>query len=161
MKKRLAKPFSKQDEKTDIRKLVILPVAVICYLVSIVLPISFVLITHVPLNRESDAAVVNGLITVSAILLGFSAIHGRQNVGTKSIRDALPLAVFFVQVILLVITSFSYFVGYLMLSYPPLSAVVGATTSILVNLSSWILIRVLNLLSDIESEDEEDNANQK
>jgi hypothetical protein len=68
--------------------------------------------------------------------------------------------VFFVQILLLVITSFSYFVGYLTLSYPPLGAVVGATTSILVNLCSWMLIRVLNLVSDIESK-AEDNTNQK
>jgi len=160
MNKEPTKLFSDQDEKSDIRKSVILMVAAICYLISLLLPISLVLITHTPLNRESDAAVVNGLITVSAILLGFSAIHGRENIKPKSITDALPLVVFFVQILLLVITSFSYFVGYLTLSYPPLSAVVGATTSILVNLCSWMLIRVLNLVSDIESK-AEGNTNQK
>jgi hypothetical protein len=139
----------KQD-KVIARRRVLLIVAIFCYLISIFLPISFVLIAHIPLDRQCDAAVINGIITASAILFGFSALRKWR---IESIYDALSLIIFFFQILILVVTSFLYFVGYLTLSYPPLSVMVGATTSLLVNLSSLLLTGVLTVLADNEDED--------
>jgi hypothetical protein len=135
---------SDTNGKWKIETIALLLTAVICYCLSILIPICLVLITGARLDREVDPEVVNGIITGSAIFFAFSTLYGEKR---KSFQ-VFPFVIFFVQVLLLVVTCVVYFAGYLTLQYAPLSALLSAMISLLNNLSSWLLIHVLNLVLD-------------
>lgn len=130
--------------KWKIETIALLLIAVIFYCLSIFFPIYVILIIGAPLHRAVDPEVVNGIITGSAIFFGFSTLHDEKR---KSFQ-ALPFLIFSIQVFLLVVTCVFYFVGYVTFQYTPLSALLSATISLLNNLSSWLLIHVLNVVLD-------------
>ena len=131
-----------ENEKIVIGKTILLIIAIFCYLMSLFLPLALALIMGMPLDEQVDPEVINGIITVSAIFFGFSALRNGRN---RTRHDFILLLIFFFQILVLVIATVSYFISYLRFSYSPLIAMVGTTTSLLVNLSSWLLIKILQV----------------
>jgi hypothetical protein len=133
------------------REKFVLAFAVFIYAFAIFSPY-YILAEHsVPLDKEANATSINGILAVSVIIFGLSSLNTRE---IDKIEDYGKYMVFFVlfvvQVALLAFSGFFYFGDNATRGYPTFGTMMLATVSLLFNLGTWMVVRLLRTAWKIE-----------
>jgi len=121
--------------------------AIFCYSFSIILPIYVVLIREIQLQGMVDPEVINGILTVSAILFGFSTFQ----IGKRELRQYLVLgSVLAMQLVFISLVGMSYFADYVRYEHGSFRTLMVATMSLLINTFSWAIVRMLRIVWEEE-----------
>jgi membrane-associated HD superfamily phosphohydrolase len=110
------------------------------------------------MKERVEATTVNGIITVSSIIFGFSTFQVRER---REIRRVIFLLIFSLQVIVLSVVGFSYYASNIVLGYATVLTMTLATTSLYVNLFSSLLIWLLLSMQSEQQEDQQQNSEKK
>lgn len=118
-------------------KILVLAIACMCYSIPFV-PFILTLYAKMPIYQEVDPAAINGVLTVSALIMGFSGFEMRQPESVQNINTVL--SIFFGQVLILMVVSLTYFFSYVTFQHATLLTMTLAVTSLLLNVLGWLLI---------------------
>jgi len=118
----------------------------LAYMFTLLFPVFLLVYHRVSVYREVDPEAVNGIITISTVILGFSFV--RLDLWKRG--HILLTAVFLTEIVLLGAMGVSYFNDILRYGYPTLLTMIAAMISLLFNLLNWPFIKWLCLKFKIE-----------
>jgi hypothetical protein len=100
-----------------------------------------------------EPEIVNGILTISAIILGFSGFYAWP---PRKLGYRFTLHVIFVlQVAVLAFTGFSYFKDFLDYQYVSVKTLLAATISLVFNLACWLTTSLLKSYWEMKTDENE------
>ena len=130
--------------------LVVLFGCILSYMIPFLFPCLILLRTPVPMNQDVNAEGVNGILTISAIIFGFSSIgtYGKSKFSMK--QWLVLLLIFAVQVIAFMLISLDYYDSLVRYNVPTISTLTFAIVTLLLNIASWFSLRLAKIYWEME-----------